>query len=226
MGSVFFLLGCLFLIASSFFLSRGMYFLITSEKTDGTVLKIDWEGENTTVHVVYYVGERWYTTIYPIHHTGMKEGDKVTIYYDNDDPSVVRQVSSHWFAFIPFFIGFVFTIVGGMLRGSILRYERLKRYLMVNGKKRRARIVSANINYSIRVSTGSKVFHPRTIVCSVEDSSKKDVKIFKSHLIWEEVPKDIDSGKFSVHVWLDPNNPKKYYVDPETIHRREDDIFF
>jgi len=142
------------------------------------------------------------------------KGQKVEILYRPTDPqnAQINDFGSLWTG--PIVLG---SIGGGFLIiGTIVMTipfivfglpERDKEYLKVSGVSIQTKFQNVQLNTSFSVN-GS---HPFVVVTQWQNPATSELHIFQSNNLWFD-PSDYIKSE-TITVFIDKNNPKKYYVD-------------
>ena len=222
-------IGILFLIGGIFAYKTSIDFEREALKAEATIEDIttsysyDSDGDKKTNHdvlVQFVVDGQIYEGALGSYNSSMHIGDKITIYYDPEDPNDFRPENES-------VIGVIFSIVGAAFLGiaivillvSIIKKNKQKKkkaYLMENGILVSAHIdtVGFNANYSINGR------NPYVLECSYLDPNTNKLYLFKSGNLWFEVETIISRmGITEIDVYIDRTNPEKYYMDVEKLKK-------
>lgn len=140
-------------------------------------------------------------------------GDRVELLYDQQKPEQPRI--NTW---IDLYIGvLVLGILGGLfvlipvlvLYGMSRRQQKIS-WLKENGKLIEAKVNEVSLNQHYKVNGQS----PYIIVAQWEDAATNTVQVFQSDNIWFDPTQYV---KDTIQVWIDPNNPKSYYVKTDFL---------
>ena len=112
-----------------------------------------------------------------------------------------------WFSLAFAFGGIIFIVVGLAFGLTPVLAERKKQRLMQSGVTAEAVFLSVEINWRIAINNQ----HPYYITAKGVDYLGKE-RLFKSQNIWANPAAFLTSGQ-KMKVYLDPNNPKKYWLD-------------
>ncbi|HOM02353.1 MAG TPA: DUF3592 domain-containing protein [Acetivibrio sp.] len=194
-------------------------FLKSAVKTTAVITKIDsyrdFDGDrHYNVQIKYFVeGEEYYDTL-GYYSSGMREGKEITVYYDPDNPENVQSTGSMISDIVLVVIGLIFTAIGVSFIISQVNKSRLRERLMATGQLVYADIneVILNKNYTVNGK------HPYIITCSWKDPYTGLFYFFNSDNIWFD-PEPIikENGITTLPVYIDPENPKKYFVSTEDV---------
>jgi hypothetical protein len=137
-------------------------------------------------------------------------GETVTVLYRPDDLSSARIKSFFdlWFGTV-FLAGFgaLFTAVGaGFFIASRVR-ARKEEVLRASGIPIETDIQTVQLNTRLEVNGE----HPFQVLTQWLNPATSEVHVFKSHNVWFDPTQYLDGRR--VTVYIEPNNPKKYFVD-------------
>ncbi|ADU73503.1 uncharacterized protein DUF3592 [Acetivibrio thermocellus AD2] len=205
------------LIGVTFFLSH-YNFISNAARTTAVVTDIksyrDFDGDKHYEVVIKYSveGEEYYEII--AHSPLMYVGREITVYYDPNKP---RHVKTMGFVFDDLFlvgIGLVFFIIGISFTASQFKKFRLRKRLLETGRTVYADISEITLNTSYTVNSK----HPYVITCKWKDPDTGLFYFFTSDNIWFD-PEPIihEKGITSLPVYIDPENPKNYFVSVKDI---------
>ena len=192
-------------------------FMETAEETEATIVDIVATREydrmderyetKHTVYVSYEVDGEMYEYVDLSYYTSsMRIGDTVTVYYDPLNPYNIETGAGMKIIFIAMSIlGGIFTVAGLVLMVcSIKRTTKLKKI----GKRYDATVVNIELNTNVSVNRR----HPYRVTCRVEDYGAGEAYIYKS----KNVYLDLEQYNLeTVPVYVDPQNPSKFFVDVE-----------
>ena len=136
-------------------------------------------------------------------------GDAVTVRYDPRRPEKARLDSflENWFvATLLGGLGIVFT---GLAAGFVVTgvaSRRRRAWLEQHGLRIDAKVTGVAIDSRIRVNHQ----HPWRIQAQWLDPQRNTMHLLQSEAIWFD-PTDLLPA--TVGVWIDPNNPKRYWMD-------------
>jgi hypothetical protein len=150
-----------------------------------------------------------YTTNMSYSSSSFRNGQKVKIYYDPENPYEIQAEGTLWFLAIPGGIGMIFLAIGlGFGIPSFFKGSSKKR-LIKGGKWVKADIDSVQINPFLTVNG----VPPYIILCHFTDFNG-GIHRFRSGNIWSNPNAYLhDNSITSLTVYVDGNNYKKYYVD-------------
>ncbi len=128
-GMVTLTIGTLIVLVGLYFLIDGISFVFVSEKTEGVVVSVYHTARVSVPTIEYRVNDKIYSYT-PTANSSFseQEGQKVTIYYDTNDPSKARIRSfSHLWS-----VGLIPSVFGGLLILSGVYQIRTKRVLDIS----------------------------------------------------------------------------------------------
>jgi hypothetical protein len=136
-------------------------------------------------------------------------GDKADVYYNpaNPDDAVLGGASAFLATYILGGIGLLFSGIAAMFYFIIVKNTGTKE-LMETGRKIQADFISVDVNTSIAINGRN----PYIIHSQWMDSLENKVYSFKSKSIWFD-PKPFLANRNKIDVYIDQNNPKKYFMD-------------
>lgn len=136
-------------------------------------------------------------------------GEKVQIYYDPSNPAdaAMAGISGMLGSIICGGIGIVFLLFGGVFYWLNSKGDGDKA-LMQNGKKILADITEVALNSSFEMNGKS----PFRIHCQWLNKTDNTVYEFKSKNLWFD-PSQYMNNRNQIDVYIDFNNPKKYFMD-------------
>ncbi|HPQ08919.1 MAG TPA: hypothetical protein PK995_06790 [Bacteroidia bacterium] len=91
-------------------------------------------------------------------------------------------------------------------------YQDVGIKLMKNGKKITAQII--DVTHVVNIDFNGR--SPYVIIAEGENIITNKKEVFKSYFIWEDIYFKLQNKKF-IDIYLDPNNPEKYYMDLNSI---------
>jgi len=91
-------------------------------------------------------------------------------------------------------------------------YQDVGIKLMKNGKKITAQII--NVRHIVNINFNGR--SPYVIIAEGENVITNKKEIFESYFIWEDILFKLQNKNF-VDIYIDPENPKKYYMDLNSI---------
>ncbi|MGN0612885.1 MAG: DUF3592 domain-containing protein [Porcipelethomonas sp.] len=221
LGGIFFLIGLVFAATGLVFLAGDISFMKDAEITEAKITSIEEEyrhskGVGRTDRRVwgeYTVDGKTYNEQLDSYSTDMYEGMITEVYFDPEDPSDVRT-GSYAFEIIFIGIGGLFLIIGGVFLAVYFVLSGKKKRLMQRGEALTGKITDVRINNFVRINN----MHPYKADCEVINPFDGERYLYSSGNITENITEYIGAD---VTVYVDRNNPKKYYVDIEELIGRK-----
>lgn len=184
-----------------------------SEKITGTITELHGKG----IEVSYVYHDRMYETYLSEYSSSMHAGDSIVLYVSRDNPENVR---TEMLLFLPTLIlsvvGASFLIVGGVFFLIVGIKSRKKKDLLQNGRVVEATVTGGQMNYSMSVNGR----HPWKLECKYEDTYTGATYLYSSYNIWKDP--FLYMGQI-VKVYVDRENPRKYYVDVDSLSAEQND---
>jgi flagellar biogenesis protein FliO len=219
--NIFLGLGLLMLVITAVICYNVKKFNAAAVKTSGTVVDLIAKGKRSYAPVVTYnddagVKHRFVSNV-SSNPPGYEIGERIDIYYDpkNPDDAEIAGWREYFAAIIIGGLGLVFSLTGLgyyiVRKVSHSRREQLKQ----SGRLIQASFESVDINASVQVNRR----HPFFIRCNWKDPLTGESHRFKSGFIWSDPTPLIDADK-KIDVYMDRNNPRKYYVDVSSFERQ------
>ena len=208
--AVFGLVGLISLVAfvavSFFSLRKEMQW----EQSSGQIVSLDQSGYPT---ISFDYNGRTYQFHENVRGTGVTVGKAVVVHFPAGQPDQAEEKSffSLWFA--PLLTGLfalIFGGVGGFGWSSILKRTRLKRELFEMQKGKKVAMPIGDVFYDTSFKYNGR--SPYVIVGQFHDKTLNTVHEYRSEYIWYN-PTSLLQGRTTVDVWIDPDDPKKYYMD-------------
>jgi hypothetical protein len=197
-------------------------FLKVALRTAGTVVEMrevydSEDGDYTYRPIINYTdrrgAERTYTSATSSNPPAYEVGDRVELLYN---PQKLDEVYINSWGDL--YIGaLILGIIGGidvLISGLILyfgyrRREKIK-WLKENGKLVNAKVNEVSLNRQLKVNGRS----PYIITAQWQDAATQTIHLFTSDNIWFDPTQYV---KEEIEVWIDPNNPKSYYVKTDFL---------
>ena len=139
--------------------------------------------------------------------------EQVTVYYSPQDPQKAEIGTFFQLWFFPLILGFmgaIFASVGAGFGIATYLHRKKIEWLTTNGQRIKAHFQSVQIDSSQR----SKYRRPFRIYCQWQDTLSNKLYVFKSDAIWFDPSPYITQ---QIDVLIDPQNPKKYWVDTSSL---------
>jgi len=222
MNIIFLGIGILIMSIGIIWIGYVLYFASNADEVDALITELtryktyDSEGEVEYKYdiCVEYVYEGYKHEVeLDTYSSNMAEGREVTLWVNRDDPrDVMVKNVDFLFGLIPFGIGLVFALVGGIPMIVGRASKRKNESLKVNGKRLSATIDEIAVNYNLSVNNR----HPYRIFCSYKDEYTGTLYRFKSENIWQDPHLICNEGDY-IDVWADEKDYRKYFVDVDGL---------
>lgn len=216
---VFFSVGIIMLIAGGIFHINNSKFISNAGSVDATITRIetsyDSDGDaNHHVEVRFEVNGKQYRGVLSEWNSKMYEGGLTKVYYNKNNPNDFRGSGLGYIGYIIMGLGFVFSLVGIIPLIILKKRKNSFKRLKSTGKRVDAKIDSIDINISYTINGRN----PYRINCSYTDPYTNKIYFFKSENIWFNVEVVVANNNIiTLPVYMDQNNPSKYYVDIEGL---------
>lgn len=202
--------GLMFLLCTFFAKQQNDRFFETARPAQATIVDFNTTSDNSRYTIVAFPANgQTYRAKLSFYSSSMRIGEPIEIYYQPGNPLDIQSKTGTAFVFWIFgVLGSLFLLI--CIIGTVVsvRKNNSKAYLLRNGQAIRADItgVTENVNISFNER------HPVVVRCraTLPDGTKTE---FKSRNVWRS-PEEV-SALQSVKVYLDPANPKRYWVDVE-----------
>ena len=218
---VFSIVGVIFIVVGIIALKSTSDFKKTAVETTAEVISVskqtDSDGDTSyTVYVTYNVNGQIYDNHYSTS-TFIREGSTVKVYYDKNNPSKMRSTTSSIFGIVGTVVGTVFAAIGfGILFGKY-KSKNKKKDLLENGQRIDADFQEVIINRAYSVNNRN----PFKVICQGKDLNG-EICSFESENIWYNPEKIIEENNITTFpVYIDMNNPKRYYLSLEEIEEKK-----
>lgn len=207
-------LGLVLLLIGIVFLGVGTGFVIHDLQLDAHYLiqgEITGFGNNGT-YISYSVDGRNYESKVNYKSSFMRTGDTISIYYNPKNPKEI-SVKMPVFTYVFLGIGIVMTVIGTVL--LFIRGKRIygRKRLIEEGYCVKAQITEICLNRTIQYNNKN----PYYILCRYTDETGT-VHEYRSDAILINPEGLLLSD--SVLVYLDRDNPKRYYVDIDQVIKK------
>ncbi len=210
--------GLPFLLMGGILTYQEINFLHTAVETAGTVKEIaSYTGSKSGKQyypVVEFRSEDGRLYTFKSNHSAAEPeyqiGQTVTVYYNPAEPAEAQIEGMTELLLMGLIfggIGLIFCSIGGIVIILYIRRLREIEWLKQNGTAVEAEFDSVFYDTSYKVNNKS----PYRIRCRWINPYNSETMIFKSEYIWFDPEKYITSK--TLRVFIDPGNPKKYYVD-------------
>ena len=210
-------LGVAMLVGTFYINEDTRSFLAEAAKAEGTVvhLILSYSNKSRTYHPVVRFTERngkaiEFVSSIGSNPPGYSEGEKVEVLYLPAEPYKARLNSffSLWGAsIIVGGLGGIFLLIGvGFFLAPKLK-SRKNEYLKEQGSPIESEFQSVACNTAVSVNGRN----PFQVITQWKNPSTSQIHIFKSDNLWYDPTDYIKNNR--IRVFMDRNNPKKYYVD-------------
>lgn len=216
--------GIIFLIIGIFINSE--VFLIPEQDrvyTNAIITHIDIDhdsNEDTTheVYIKYSADGKEYESELNMYSSSYYEGKEIEVYYDKNNPSNVEtDEANNMLSIILIAIGGSFALISGIVLFIQLRNSSISRKLQRNGLRIDAVYIETILNTTYEVNGMS----PYKIICKWKNPNTGIEYEFKSNNIWDNPQYAIENNNITkIPVYIDPENPEKYYVDVKEIQEK------
>ena len=223
---VFMLLGIGMLAGSLFLYDETRSFLSEAASTEGRVVNFlqSYSDHGVTYAPVVHFVNRNNKIIVFVSSTAANppayaKGEKVEVLYFPAKPQDARINSffSLWGGSVILGVmGAIFFLIGaGVTLVPILK-KRQAEYLKEHGRPIETEFKSVRVNNAVFVNGRN----PFRVLTQWKEPSSSQVSLFESNDIWYDPSEHIKSQR--IRVFLDKNNPKKYYVDLSFLPKTEE----
>ena len=228
LGVIFSLVGLSLLAVGGYLLFDTRAFLSDAAATSGTVISLSLTSESgTTLYapiVSFVTGDGESLVLRSnAYSEGWKDrqGDIVKVLYDPADPKKAKidSLFQLWGATLIFSgVGVVFSGVGLGIFGYRVFARRGRQWLLSHGRLIITDFKGIELNERVSLRRGSNVQHPFRIISEWYDSSLGQLCRFESENLWFNPEDHISSDH--IQVYIDPNNPRKYYMDVSFLPKK------
>ena len=214
---VFAAIGIAMLAGALYWVQNIRTFLAQAGSAQGTVIDLvrsSSSSSGTWAPVVRFVtakGEKIeFTSSTGSNPPSYSQGESVEILYDPGKPRDARinGFVALWLG--PMIVGGIgsvfFLIGGGIVLASVLQ-GRKEEYLKQNGTRILTTFQSVELNTSLSVNGR----HPFRVFTQWTNPTTSEIHVFESDNLWFDPSPHINNR--SITVFIEPGNPKKYYVD-------------
>ena len=214
---LFTFLGLAMLIGSFYINEDTRSFIAQATKTEGTVVQLilSFSDHSRTYHPLVRFTDTNGKAIEFVSSTGSNppgysEGEKVEVLYLPAEPYKARLNSffSLWGgSIIVGGLGTIFLLIGGGIFLAPKLKNRKNEYLKEQGSPIESEFQSVAFNTTVSVNGRN----PFQVITQWKNPSTSEIQIFKSDNLWYDPTEHIQNKR--IRVFIDRNNPKKYYVD-------------
>jgi len=213
--SIFAIVGLIMFVLGINFAANAISFRAGAIQTEAVITRIDvdrsFDETKHTVFVAFSVDDERYEGRLGHWSSGMREGQRVNIYYNPANPRQFRHGSDIWVTLMVVVMGFTFFLVGVIPLFKMSRRKKQAKELMAKGRR-----VMADIKDVVKGNLRIKRSFTYHVLCSWKDE-KSIFHLFKSDMLMGYPV--LDDCK-QVAVYLDPNDYTKYHVDLSNISIR------
>ena len=214
---LFTFLGLAMLIGTFYINEDTRSFIAQATKTEGTVVQLilSFSDHSRTYHPLVRFTDTNGKAIEFVSSTGSNppgysEGEKVEVLYLPAEPYKARLNSffSLWGgSIIVGGLGTIFLLIGGGIFLAPKLKNRKNEYLKEQGSPIESEFQSVAFNTTVSVNGRN----PFQVITQWKNPSTSQIQIFKSDNLWYDPTEHIQNKR--IRVFIDRNNPKKYYVD-------------
>ncbi len=215
------------MLAGALFLYQGTRSLLTeAARAEGTVVNFMQAYSShgvTYAPVVHFVNRNNETIVFvsstATNPPGYAKGEKVEVLYFLTKPQEARINSffSLWGGSVILgAMGAIFFLIGAGVTLVPMLKKRQGEYLKEQGRAIETDFKSVRVNNAVFVNGRN----PFRVLTQWKDPSSSEVRVFESNNIWYDPTSHINSQR--IRVFLDKNNPKKYYVDLSFLPKAEE----
>ena len=214
---IFGIIGIVFIVVCALVTSNNNKFMKTAIETTGKITDVyvsrDTDGDtNRDVYVAFEVNGEEYSGHSSYSSSGMREGQDIKIYYNPNNPNNFKVEGETTFTTIIFgILGAVFFLIGFIPIVFDIFKNKGNQKLIQDGTLVHANIDEIRINPNVSVNG----FNPYIIECSYKDSSG-GLYVFKSKNLYFN-PSNLLDDQSTIDVYVDMENPKKYFVDTREL---------
>lgn len=192
-------------------------FMKNAIKTEATITKIDEKhhGGDTDylVYVSYYVDGKSYNEELNSYSSSMREGNKVTIYYNPNNPSEIRSNDNSFDEIILLLYGYLFILIPLIFFVINFIKKRKEKRIIAYGC-----LIYANIDHVFK-NRSIKVMGVRPFVIKASTVGPDGLTYeFTSSNIYYDIRDLIRSNNIGkIKVYVNPSNYKEYVMDIESL---------
>lgn len=218
---IFAIIGIIFAILGGRLLQSAIKLKRTAIKTEAVITDIetkrDSDGDTSyTVYVEFEANGEEYHGKSDFYHSGMYVGGTTTVYYNPEDPNHFKGSGNIFGSVMFVIIGSIFVAIGfgGLLNGVCK--TNTKKKLIENGEKIYADFDHVEVNEMFEMNGKN----PFVVICQYIHPNGENME-FKSENLWEDPTEKIEQNNITKFpVYVDLENPKKYYLSLEEITKK------
>lgn len=219
-----FLLGIVLALLGVIILFLGIKTVITNnafkkENIEIEALVTDSNSINKFTAVTFKIDEKEYNAMAKTYDSQIKSGDKIIIYYNKENPSIIfiENNNTNGGAFVG--VGIILLAIGFSIILNQLNNFTNKEEIKKTGKKIQAELVDIVCDTK-KTANG---IHPYYIVCCWKNKMSGKTYRFKSEYIWYDPKSQIKKlGIDRLPVFIIPSNPNQYYVSIEELNKKRE----
>src|SRR5690348_975399 len=210
---VFLILGLAFIALATLFLINTRGFIAHAHRAEGAVVDMLSDRDGYTPVVRFRTPQGKEVTF---QESGKQKpapyavGDTLQVLYLPETPADARidRFSSLWLLPTVFgFLGAGFAGIGGGIILYGMSAARKKEYLLAHGRAIETDFQGVERNGAIEFNRKN----PWRIASQWVNPESRQLRVFYSENLWFDPSRFVTAGKITV--WLDPRNPKRYYMD-------------
>jgi len=207
-NKIFFVLSALTILAGIIIYVEAASYRKNAKITDGKVI-------NTGIssYEVHYTSDDGVERVYKGNHGSSKgwnyhDGDIVKVFYKADIPDKMRFSDGVRFGRKVLIIGTIMLLSNLLLVYSDRKRTKSDNSFKANGRKLEAQIVKTGTDTSITIYRKNPFF----VDCKWSDPDTGKEYTHTIRYIWKD-PKILLAGRDNIDVYVDTNNPDKYFLD-------------
>lgn len=215
-----FLLGIILALVGVILLFTGIKTTISNntfkkENVEIEALVTDSNSVNKFTAVTFQVDEKEYNAMAKTYDSQIKTGDKITIYYNKENPSIIFIENNNTNGGVFIGLGIVLAAIGLSTILHKLNNSVNKEEIIRTGKKIQADLI--DIVYDTKTTANG--MHPYYVICGWKNKISGKSYRFKSESLWyDPKPQIKKSGIDKIPVFIIPSNPNQYYVAMDELN--------
>lgn len=197
------------------YLFIGLYFNNKNYiETEAIITYVDHNDEDVNIRFTTKDGEDIETSV-NFYSSSFKEGKKVTISYNIDNPTKVKYKPVYIILPIVFgSIGLILLIIGLVVTLKIYMIARNREVCMLNGRKTNATVLSIKTNYALSIGG----VHPQKIYYKEKSGRTSYTTSYSKHLI--DFKENLEICVYII------DSSGKSYADPYSIHDKDENNYY